>query len=96
MSYVGRASTKTLVYCMWILSRRTAKHSCGSRPALVCESTTEAMQKRKISRTHWQRIVAGNSKKVVHPCFGVLQWPTYKFHSISGLIWQTLPSEKFW
>jgi len=39
---------------MRIFSRKTAKHTCESRLSSVCGSRTEAMQKMKISWSHWR------------------------------------------
>jgi len=40
---------KKKVYCTKILSRKTAKQTCGTRLGSVCGSRTEAMQKNSLA-----------------------------------------------
>jgi len=53
ISYGGRALTNT-VYYIRVLRRKTSKQTCWSKRGSVCGSRREAMQKIKISSTHWR------------------------------------------
>jgi len=75
MRYGGRAVKKLFVYCIWMVSGKTAKQMCGSRLSSVFGSRTEAIQKsRKKHRARWlssnhknQRNAAGHNEKVGVP-----------------------------
>jgi len=51
----GSRALKAIGLFIRILKRKTVKQTCGSRLGSVWGSRTEAMQKNKISWTHWRQ-----------------------------------------